>query len=313
MKYKINYLGIVILFSLFIGGCTPDFIEKDISKQSIQLMAPANGLQTTTATQTFWWTQLSGAENYELEIVKGTFSYVQQLILDTTITYNKFNYTLFPGSYQWRVRGMNAGTNTPFTTFSLTVDTTSNMSAQIVVLVSPANNFYSNQLLNTFKWDSIHGASNYEIQIINQSTSNIVVDTAVKIATYTRSLGDGTYTWQVRAQNITSNSPYTSRTITIDTTHPTTPVLLAPVDSSTTASTHFTLSWTNGILKGSPVSDSLYIYYNSALTIVLKDTLTSLTSYSDTLVAGTYYWRVRSIDAAGNKSGYSATFKFTTP
>ena len=302
-----------ILFSLFIGGCTPDFIEKNISNQTIQLMAPANGVHTTTATQTFWWNQLTGAENYELEIVKGTFSYAQQLILDTTVTSNKFNYTLYPGSYQWRVRGMNAGTNTSFTTYSLTVDSTTNMSAQIVVLVSPSNNFYSTTLLNTFKWDSLPGATDYEIQVINQATSNIIVDTAVKIATYTRSLVDGTYTWQVRAQNITSNSLYTSRTITIDTTHPTTPVLLTPVDSSTTASTHFTLTWTNGILKGSPVSDSLYIYSNSALTIVIKDTLTSLTSYSDTLAAGTYYWRVRSIDAAGNKSGYSTTFKFTTP
>src|SRR5581483_4614914 len=189
-------------------------------------------------------------DKYELQIALGTFSYVQKLILDTNVVNNKFYYSLVPGSYQWRVRAINGGSKTQYTTFSVTIDTTSNMVGQTVLLVSPSNNFYSNHLSNTFSWDSIAGAANYRVQILSQPSNNVIVDTTTKWASLKRSLAQGTYTWQVRAQNNSSNSPYSSNTLTIDTTHPNVPVLLTPADSSTTPTTHFTLTWSRGVEPG---------------------------------------------------------------
>lgn len=313
MKLKFYILCLMAIEGFWIESCTPDFIEPNISGKSIQLLAPANGTQTGTETQTFWWTALTGAEQYNLEIVQGTFTAPTQLVLDTNVTTNKFTITLSPGKYQWRVEGINNGGNTPYSTFGLTIDTNTNMATQIIVLVSPANNSWSNRLVNIFKWDSIVGATSYMLQVINQANLVMVIDTIVKREPISLSLpADGKYTWQVRAQNNASNSPYTSYTIGIDTTTPAIPVLLDPRNDSLTLTTHFTLSWTKTSPPFSPVLDSLYIYSNSNMTSIIKDTLTSLSSYSDTLVAGTYYWRVRAIDAAGNKSSYSSLFSFTT-
>ncbi len=313
MKYKLHILTMIAIAYLSIGSCTQDIIEKNISGQSIQLMAPANGLNTSVATQTFWWSTVNGAEQYQLEIVQGTFNYAIKLILDTIVASNKFTYTLYPGSYQWRVQAANNGYSTQFATYSLTIDTNTNMSAQTIVLVYPSNNFWSNKIANTFKWDSISGATNYRLQVIDQSSLNIIIDTTVKKEPLTLSIGDGKYTWQVRAQNASSYSPYASYTFGVDTTTPSTPVLLTPKNDSATSSTYFTLTWSVNSGSLSPVMDSLYIYSNAALTAIIKDTLTSLTSFSDTLTAGTYYWRVRAVDAAGNKSAYSSSFSFTTP
>jgi len=314
MKHKLNIFCMVLVAGLFINSCTPDFIEPNISSKTIQLISPGNGVHTGVATQTFWWSALSGAEQYDLQVVEGTFISPTELVLDTIVTTNKYTFTLFPGNYQWRVQGINNGYTTAFTTYSFTVDTNTNMTAQTVVLVAPPNNSWTNNLIATFKWDSIPGATSYMLQIINQTNLNIAIDTTVKKEPFTIALpADGKYTWQVRAQNNSSNSPYSSYTIGIDTTTPSTPMLLTPKDDSATASVRVTLTWSTSAGSLSPVMDSIYIYANSFMTALIKDTLTSLTSYSDSSSAGTYYWRVRAISAAGNKSAYSSLFNFTTP
>src|ERR1700749_4889202 len=146
MKRKIIKCFIFITGVLGVYSCTKDFVDKNITGQTIQLMAPGNGLSTSVQSQTFWWNQLNGADQYELQIVKGTFSSAIQLVIDTITVNNKYTCTLYPGSYQWRVRGMNGGGNTQFSTYSLVIDSASSMSGQTVVLVSPLSNAYANKL-----------------------------------------------------------------------------------------------------------------------------------------------------------------------
>jgi len=313
MKHKRHFLGTLLVASVLVVSCTQDFIEKNISGQSVQLMAPGNGISTSVATQTFWWNTVSGAEQYDLQIVQGTFSSAIQLVLDTLVTNNKFTHTLLPGSYQWRVKATNNGYSTPYTTYSLKIDTNTNMSTQILVLVAPTNNFWSNTLANTFKWDSIVGATSYRLQIINQSNSTIVIDTTVKREPITLTVADGKYTWQVRAQNASTNSPYALYTLGVDTTTPKVPVQITPRNDSIFTTDRFTLNWSVSSGSLSPITTTLYIYSNPSMSTIIKDTVTSLTSYPDTLATGTYYWRLQSVNAAGNKSGYSTLFSFSTP
>jgi len=72
-----------------------------------------------------------------------------------------------------------------------------------------------------------------------------------------------------------------------------------------------TLFWNRGTETGSSITDSLYIYNDSLMTNLNTGIYTTGTSYSDSLGVGSYFWRVRSIDAATNKSNYSALNKFT--
>lgn len=301
----------VIILAFSYHSCTKDFVDANITNQTIQLMAPANGVNTSVQGQIFWWDQLTGAEQYELQVVKGSFAYAVQLMLDTIVTKNKFSFTLYPGTYQWRVRGMNGGGNTMYSTNTLIIDTAASMASQTVILVSPPNNSYSNKSSNTFTWDSIFGATKYRIQIINQSNSSIIIDTTFKGISYTRQLPQGTFTWQVSAQNASSSSPFTAWTLTVDTAALSAPNLISPANDTVLTKETFTLSWSNGSGSGS-VKDSVYIYSNASMTTIIKDTLTSLTTFKDSLTTGTYYWRVRSI-GTGNSSAYSLLWKFSTP
>ena len=138
MKKKHFILLIPILVGL--TSCE-DFIEEDISGESIVIVAPPDNFQTSTATLTYWWNELEGAETYEFQIVKGTFSYVEQFITDTSTTLNQLQYTLQPGNYQWRIRGVNNGYETPFTTHSLVIDSTLDLTNQQVALTFPPNNY----------------------------------------------------------------------------------------------------------------------------------------------------------------------------
>src|SRR6185369_6148207 len=102
MKNIISLSTSLLLISFFLS--CDDFIEKDISKKNVMILSPPDGYVTNSLTQTFWWQEIDGAEQYNLQVVRPNFSSVQQLVLDTTTSGNKFNYSFLPGIYQWRIR-----------------------------------------------------------------------------------------------------------------------------------------------------------------------------------------------------------------
>ena len=140
MKNK-NYFWLLIIS---IYSCR-EIIEPNIESKNITILAPADGYKTKTISQKFWWEKLSGAEKYNLQIVNPDFRAIQQLIVDTNITSNIFNYTFLPGTYQWRIRGLNNGYSTAFTIRTLIIDTTSDLSIQKVFLQFPGENYFSNK------------------------------------------------------------------------------------------------------------------------------------------------------------------------
>lgn len=302
-----------ILISIIAFSCE-DIFEKDLAKEQVSILAPGNNYQTTTLTQTFWWEDIKDAINYNLQVVSPSFSSIQQLVLDTNITDNLFTYTLQPGQYQWRVKAMNGSSSTAYVTYSLTIDTTSDLSNQVVLLEQPANNSYANTLNNTFTWSGLSNATFYNLQMAYTSfafSSNIFLDTMVTDNNFNYSfVRDSTYQWRVRALNSTGASLFSNPyNLTVDVTAPNAPTLLLP-EHLDTITAPFTMYWDRGNVSGSPVSDSLYIYSDS-LTTLINSFHTTVTNHGDSLGIGNYFWRVRSQDAAGNIGPYSATGKFT--
>lgn len=281
-----------------------DFIEKDIEDDTVSLLAPANNLNTIQLTHTFWWDLLDGAENYNMQLVEGSFTGVTNFLLDTNLAKNKFEYTLYPGTFQWRVKAMNNGSETYYTTYTLSIDSSLDISSQQIILAAPTDNFITNDDNITFSWNSLLNADDYQLEIHeNTWTGNLVygpqVTTSISLTT---TLPEGTLVWGVQGRNATSNTSTTfaTQTLTIDTTSPEIVSLTAPIDNATLNDVYNTYSWNQGANTGTTLTDHIFFYSDAAATNLVKSVQASSTAHQDSLGTGTYYWRVQSTDAAGN-------------
>ncbi len=112
---------LILFFFLFGFTTCEEIIEVDLNDLNVTLLAPSNGTATTDAAQIFYWENLKGAEEYNLQIVSPRFSSITKFVLDTTITENSFDFTLSPAEYEWRVKAINASSHTDYSVFNLTI------------------------------------------------------------------------------------------------------------------------------------------------------------------------------------------------
>lgn len=309
MKNKIILVAFSIAIAVYVTSCS-DIVSTNLSNKSITILAPTNNFVSQNFTQQFWWQEIDGAEKYNLQIVKPSFTAGQQLIADTSISGNKYTHTLQPGAYQWRVRAENNTSNTDYVTYNLTIDSSLNLSTQILLLNTPVDNFYADSLSQTFSWIAMSNATEYIFRVLTQSGIQIgnVQSTSGTSISYTF-LGEGTYKWRVSASNSQSGSPYSEHTITIDITKPAIPVLtFAPVND-TTRLKPVPLAW-NSVETNA--SYYLQISTDSTFTSIVKDTTTADLSYNfrNPITNQFYFWRLRAIDLATNTGTYSNSLKF---
>jgi hypothetical protein len=216
------YVVTILAIAALLTYCTKDFIEPDISKQWVYIVSPANNTTSPSPTPNFWWNKVTGARTYNLQIVSPSFASSNLFLLDTVIVSNKFVFSLLPGkTYEWRVCAQNTVSSTPYTTYTLKIDSTGNLSTQTLILTQPTvNPFFTNAVSQVFQWTPILSALEYRIIIINQSLSTTLKDTTQTTPNYTIALADGSYTFQVRAQNASSNTPYTAITVKVNRSAP---------------------------------------------------------------------------------------------
>lgn len=310
MKNNIHVAIVFAVCSVLLLSCE-DIFEKNLKKENVEILAPYSGLETNISTITFWWNKLDGATGYNLQIVTPTFSNIIKLVLDTNITTNKFTFSMIPGSYQWRVKAYNNSSETDYVTYSLTIDSTANLTQQTIVLVSPSNHDTTNITAFTFKWDTLYNADDYRFEIWTPDFSGTqLLSLTLETDSLHYTLSEGAYEWGVRGQNSSTNTQYSKRSLYIDLTNPNTPALLTPSNSAILNDTIIYFSWSRGTVTGSGIKDSLYIYTDSSMVHIKRQKYLSAAYYSDSLGLGSYWWRVRSIDAAGNYSNYSLLRKF---
>lgn len=299
---------------LFLQSCR-DFIAVDLRDENLTVLSPADNLTTTMATINFYWQELDGARTYRLQIAKPSFDNMTSLLMDTSVTLTQFTYVFTPGTYQWRVRAENGSTETPYVTRTITIDSTADLTGQTLILFSPANDYATNDTSINFSYYGLYNASSYRFVLKTSSVGfsgtqilpdEVVTDTVVTLT----NLLEGYYDWGVRGESALSTTTYAVRSIYVDYTNPAAVSLSSPASNATISGPTINFSWMNTIDTGSPLYDSLYVYTDTAMTIIRKALYISGTSTSDTLSIGTYYWRVRAIDKAGNKSSYTTKRKF---
>lgn len=302
------------LGSFFFLSACKDIFERNLEKSSVTLQTPPDNYKSSVFTITFWWDELKGTDKYRLQIGSPDFNNITQLILDTPITSNQFAFSLNPGNYCWRVRAENNSSYTDYAIRCLSIDSTPDLASQQVVLASPINNYATSQTSVTFKWYPLLNADDYRVELRTPDFSgSLVLNPAITTDTFivVTGLAEAHYEWGVRGQNTFSNTLFAQRKFIIDATPSATPVLLTPANNDTLDGSSMDFTWTQNADSGSTITDSLWIYPDTINWVPLKEYLTSATVQNvDTLAAGTYFWDMRAMDAAGNKSGYSALRKF---
>lgn len=295
------------------GGCT-DILETDISEDEVVIRLPLDSTTSTQSVQTFWWEELDGADAYRLTVVSPSFDNIQRRALEVVVAADATSYdtTLISGTYQWTLVGENGGYSSQPVIYTLFVesDTSSDLTTKSILLTSPASNTNTNESTIDFRWDPMANALNYTIQVASPDFSdngNILLNELTEDNNFSATFSEGDYRWRVRGENNTSVSPYSERAFSIDQTAPSAPQLSAPADDAE-VTLPVTLSWTPDATSS---QDTLYIFSDSLSNNQILKLGTTSTSYSFNDSSFTeYFWRVRSIDAAGNVGGFSGWRKF---
>ncbi len=298
------------VFSLFFS--CKDIVEHDISDQKINVITPLDNYKSSNYSVNFWWDEIDGAQRYRIQVVSPTFNNLQKLIVDTSTTDLKIILTLFPGNYQWRIRGENGSSQTLYITRNISIDTNTDLTGQIFFVSSPANNYYSNSGSVLFSWNVFPFATSYEYVLMD--TTYLVLKTkAVTENTINDTLSDGEYYWKIRAYNSANNtySDYsTVRALYVDLSAPSASVPLLPANLASVTNP-IQLTWSR---PPDVVADSIYLASDSSFQTITSSffvTTNASLNLSPQTVGNIYYWRIKSKDKAGNWSPFCPFYRFT--
>ncbi len=305
-KFTITFFASLLLV---LCSCEEILLEEDISTSKVELLTPGENAVIKSSTISFRWTEVEAATEYQLQIATPGFEAPQQIVTDVIIEENFYSAELPEGEYEWRVRATNSNYSTAFSSGAFTVETHEDFSDQQLNLFSPSNNVLSNKNTITLNWGEIEGTILYRIQIVQDG---LVVKEKTTAETHLDvTFPEGQSTWRIRAENETENTLFSERGIFVDSIEPEAPQLVKPEDKADLTVPTVFFEWNRSSIPGSEEMDSIFIYRNLELTeLVKKDRVT--TSYTTTLDREkTYYWFMRSYDAAGNVGDRSEVFSFT--
>ena len=201
------------------------------------------------------------------------------------------------------------------------VRVTASNAPAVPVLISPADGASTSDSTPYLDWSKVTGSStvHYRLQVDNNAdfSSPVVNKTSVSYSYYTvtTTLAKGTYYWRVRAVDASGRmSDWTDSWSFIITgpAAPQTPTLVSPANGAVITDHTPYLDWSK-VTAGSTVHYQLQVSkYASFSSTVVNKTWVSYSYYTvaTSLSHGTYYWRVRAVDASGNKSAWSSAWSF---
>ncbi|HEY0066750.1 MAG TPA: hypothetical protein VGB46_05295 [Flavisolibacter sp.] len=85
------------------------------------------------------------------------------------------------------------------------------LTTQRVRLQAPANNLLTTDSVHTFYWETLEGATRYQLQVVSprfDSVARLGVDTIINRNQFSQTLRRGSYQWRVRAFNGGSTSAF---------------------------------------------------------------------------------------------------------
>lgn len=279
-----------------ISGATSPAVNVDKSDpDDAALQTPSPNAVTNDTTPTLVWDPTadngpSGLDHYEVTLDGNT----------TNVPAGTESFTpaapLANGGHTWKVDTVDvAGNKEEGDQRSFTVDP--NAVGGPTITGGPSNP--TNQTSHTFTWSGAPGATEYKWELRKGST---VIDNGTQgggsTSATVNSAGDGTYTFVITQKTTGVHGSETSYVFRVDTVAPAQPVLVnLPPDSSTNASPTF--SWV-----GEPLGLYRWQVLSGSTIVQQGDSLANQITTSP-LAPGTYIFRVRQTDDAGNVGPFS--------
>jgi len=261
------------------------------------LIFPPNGFLTDSSVVDFDWSDVSGAVSYVFEAALDSL-FSSRVVVDSAITQSLYAHAFSDASYFWRITAFDGTSYSARSLFrSFSVRTTLSQPA----LLAPAQGSVFDTNMVNFDWSDVAGATHYifEAALDSSFIEYIANDSSCSGSLFSGGpFVDDRYFWRVAASNGMINSPRSQvRWFDINTQgNLLAPVLVSPVDGLISTSFNVNFDWGN--VEGATVylfeiADN--IDFSSA---VVSDSNVSVSSYlnSDSLAAGSYYWRAKAGD-----------------
>lgn len=202
-------------------SCAEIISVPDISKDNVNILAPADGLELEDNLVRFTWEAVDFADQYQFQLATPNFENAIQVVVDTIIgepglPVSNINLRLENQEYEWRIRALNSAYETAYSTRFLSInDPTVSFSEQQIVLVSPEDGFETQDTLINLEWEAVDEALVYRVLITNSSDNSICLETSTDETQIEIDFVPGNYKWAVRAENEFLHTAFSERSLTI--------------------------------------------------------------------------------------------------
>lgn len=307
MKIKLTLFTMVLFVMCHFFYSCDDIVSRDLSKKWVYGIAPQDFSLSAEVTQTFKWKEVKGAESYNLQILRTTdttYSKILEFVADTNVTGTQYTCSLKPGFYKWEIYAQNNGSQSGLSVFRFQIDSTSDLSKQRIVLLSPTDNKSNDTLEQTFTWSPLSAAKSYNFQIYPANNGTIaLVSVTVPAGTtswpYTFPVAGGVYYWQVSATNGVSSTPISKFKLTIDTSGVPAPTLVSPINDSTTVTGNYVaLKWNNVKNATSYYVETKNSSAQTDTSATIQNPLVTFCNFYGAKPNIRYYWRVKAMRGA---------------
>lgn len=301
-KLLLSFLTLPIF--LLMGGCS-DVFEDDISEKQVEVLNPLSGFTTTDNLVLFWWNDLEGVNSYNIQIVKGSFQNPEAFIFDSLTENTKLNIPLNTGSYSFRVRGENVGYSSLWNEQSFQVISTSDLSNKTIVFQDGLDTTYSNLSNFQVNWFPIDSIDYYQVKLnlVSNAVVNFLNDSTSNNSFSIQLEDEGLFSISVKAVNEKSETAFSTKYFYYDETSPESANLINPISGKVLGDSSFTFKWTRDLSNNlTGETDSIWISTSNTFQNMIRRDVANSFSYRDSLGKGQFYWRIKTMDQAGNKS-----------
>jgi hypothetical protein len=299
-------MGMILMMSC------QDIFERDLEGATVTIIAPSDSIHMSDASVKFDWEEMEEVAGYRIQVARPDFSGIEELVYDSLVSGNTITLGLYPGSFEWRIRPENSASYGDYILRSIFIDSTDNLSGQEIILVAPLDNAQTNSSTIDFCWQELYNASSYRfvLRTPDWNGEDVLPEAVIDANGITiESIPEGEFEWGVRGEAALSNTPFAIFHLTTDYTAPGTPELVTPSNGASVASPVL-FSWNRAADDGTTLRDSIYVYSDVGLVNLVWSAEAPEDTISKVLITGTYYWQVKSLDAAGNTGLFSTINSF---